>query len=286
MLTPRRATFLSLLALAAAACSDEWPTPPPPPGTPKHAEAVVREIASAYQDVRAYEAEVLARVEWEGPHGDEVSTIGGRLRTERAYRFRWESDTPWRVLVVADGDTAWTYLPDLGEVRAEPVRRAVPHAFAEAPGRDPFPRLLLLPLLVREDPLDVLTLGARHYEMVGGEEGSIVEVWWADEFQYGMTIPDARVRYHRSADGLVRTAELEIKFPDVAVGGRRSLLGETAVGAAPDRASVHLRVLERHGGAVALDDLPDTLFSWTPPPGVRVVEAFDPKALTRLRRAP
>lgn len=280
----RRALFVVLAAIAAlaTACGDA-PPPPSVERTPQQsALSLLREIAAKYKSLRSYEADVDVLVE-HFVEGDETKwRVRGRLTAARPLKFRWESTEPWRVTAVSDGETLWTHLPDLNLVRAQPAAAAVPRFPRNPSGTDPFPALILLPLVVRDDPQEVLTLGSRRYKVVEARADAepTVEVSWLDEEMYGTAMPEAVTRYTRGADGLVRSVEHEVWISTP--GARRT--GDSEAAVESRNARVRIRTRETHDVGRTDVAVADTAFLFTPPPGAQIVQEFPVEEIRSLRR--
>ena len=54
-------------------------------------------------------------------NGDLVQDAQGRVWIQRPGRFRWDYETPYRQLIVADGERLWTYDEDLQQATVERV---------------------------------------------------------------------------------------------------------------------------------------------------------------------
>lgn len=63
--------------------------------------------------------------------GFELERSEGRFWLSRPGRFRWEVRTPFAQTVVADGETLWTYEPDLAQVTRRPADAALAGTPAE-----------------------------------------------------------------------------------------------------------------------------------------------------------
>ena len=55
----------------------------------------------------------------------EVQRSSGRLRLHRPARFRWDYRTPYKQLILSDGETVWIYDEELEQVTVKPLDRAV-----------------------------------------------------------------------------------------------------------------------------------------------------------------
>lgn len=60
-----------------------------------------------------------------GEQGAAPERATGRLRLERPGRFRWDYDTPYEQLILADGDRLWIYDPDLAQATVRPQAEAL-----------------------------------------------------------------------------------------------------------------------------------------------------------------
>lgn len=58
-------------------------------------------------------------------NGELVQDAQGRVWIQRPGRFRWDYETPYRQLIVADGKRLWTYDEDLEQATVEPVDEAL-----------------------------------------------------------------------------------------------------------------------------------------------------------------
>jgi outer membrane lipoprotein carrier protein len=58
-------------------------------------------------------------------HGDLVQDSGGRVWMQRPGRFRWDYRTPYRQLIVADGERLWTYDEDLEQATVKKMDAAL-----------------------------------------------------------------------------------------------------------------------------------------------------------------
>ncbi|MHA7833545.1 MAG: outer membrane lipoprotein chaperone LolA [Algiphilus sp.] len=63
--------------------------------------------------------------------GFELERSEGRFWLQRPGRFRWEVQSPFPQTVVADGETLWTYEPDLAQVTRRPAGAALAGTPAE-----------------------------------------------------------------------------------------------------------------------------------------------------------
>jgi outer membrane lipoprotein carrier protein len=58
-------------------------------------------------------------------NGERLQEAQGRVWMQRPGRFRWDYETPYRQLIVADGEHLWTYDEDLEQATVEPVDEAL-----------------------------------------------------------------------------------------------------------------------------------------------------------------
>ena len=58
-------------------------------------------------------------------NGERLQDAQGRVWMQRPGRFRWDYATPYRQLIVADGEHLWTYDEDLEQATVEPVDDAL-----------------------------------------------------------------------------------------------------------------------------------------------------------------
>lgn len=57
--------------------------------------------------------------------GRQISSVSGRLALQSRDRFRWETEAPFRQIIVADGEVLWVYDPDLEQVQVRPLDQAL-----------------------------------------------------------------------------------------------------------------------------------------------------------------
>lgn len=86
--------------------------------------------AEAGQQLRAFLAETRtleARFVQErvGEQGAAPERASGRLRLVRPGRFRWDYETPYEQLILADGERLWIYDPDLAQATVRPQAEAL-----------------------------------------------------------------------------------------------------------------------------------------------------------------
>ncbi|WP_455235332.1 outer membrane lipoprotein chaperone LolA [Thiogranum longum] len=58
-------------------------------------------------------------------NGQTVQNSQGRVWIQRPGRFRWDYETPYRQLIVADGNKLWTYDEDLEQATVKPIDDAL-----------------------------------------------------------------------------------------------------------------------------------------------------------------
>ena len=86
--------------------------------------------AEAGQQLRAFLAETRtleARFVQErlGEQGAAPERASGQLRLVRPGRFRWDYETPYEQLILADGERLWIYDPDLAQATVRPQAEAL-----------------------------------------------------------------------------------------------------------------------------------------------------------------
>ncbi len=60
-----------------------------------------------------------------GEQGAAPERATGRLRLARPGRFRWDYETPYEQLILADGERLWIYDPDLAQATVRPQAEAL-----------------------------------------------------------------------------------------------------------------------------------------------------------------
>ncbi|MBD3334352.1 MAG: hypothetical protein GF355_02450 [Candidatus Eisenbacteria bacterium] len=98
---------------------------------PAHAEAPVRDGAELFQKVRAWilalpalEAPFIQVNHWTGWGESAPDTARGTLYLERPCCFQLDYSDPEGHLVTCDGESLWTYVPELSQVVRTPVPEA------------------------------------------------------------------------------------------------------------------------------------------------------------------
>ncbi len=106
MLRLMAAGALLLVALVAAAAPDSQTESP----------------VAALQALLARTDSIGGRFEQEvrNEDGDSVQRSEGEIWVQRPFKLRWETEQPFRYLVVTDGETLWRYDPDLEQLNTEP----------------------------------------------------------------------------------------------------------------------------------------------------------------------
>lgn len=94
---------------------------------------VAGSAAEAGQQLRAFLAETRtleARFVQEriGERGAAPERATGQLRLSRPGRFRWDYETPYAQLILADGERLWIYDPDLEQATVRPQQEALGHS--------------------------------------------------------------------------------------------------------------------------------------------------------------
>ncbi|MBU1190216.1 MAG: outer membrane lipoprotein chaperone LolA [Gammaproteobacteria bacterium] len=85
--------------------------------------------------------------------GKVTQTANGRLSIQRPGRFRWDYDTPYKQLVLGDGQKLWTYDVDLEQATVKPQQDALAGTPALLLSAKEQPRTLfkVAPLPMRDD---------------------------------------------------------------------------------------------------------------------------------------
>ncbi|WP_018231612.1 outer membrane lipoprotein chaperone LolA [Thioalkalivibrio thiocyanodenitrificans] len=95
--------------------------------TPAMADDARQQLDRFFHDVTGFEARFEQLVINEE---DEVlQKSEGTVQLQRPGRFRWDYETPYRQLIIADGQFLWTYDEDLAQATARPME----HVLAGAP---------------------------------------------------------------------------------------------------------------------------------------------------------
>lgn len=91
--------------------------------TPAQADDARQQLDRFFNEVSGFEARFEQLVITEQ---DEVLQASeGRVQLQRPGRFRWDYETPYRQLIVADGQFLWTYDEDLAQATAQPMERVL-----------------------------------------------------------------------------------------------------------------------------------------------------------------
>jgi len=80
-------------------------------------------IADYFSGLDSFQSKFSQTVE--DSNGELVQDAQGRVWIQRPGRFRWDYETPYRQLIVADGERLWTYDEDLQQATVEPVDDAL-----------------------------------------------------------------------------------------------------------------------------------------------------------------
>jgi outer membrane lipoprotein carrier protein len=91
--------------------------------TPAQADDARQQLDRFFNEVSGFEARFEQLVITEQ---DEVLQASeGKVQLQRPGRFRWDYETPYRQLIVADGQFLWTYDEDLAQATAQPMERVL-----------------------------------------------------------------------------------------------------------------------------------------------------------------
>ena len=107
----RRNLRLGVALLAGIAC-----------GPSAHAQAAA-ELERLLGNLAAFEAQFEQVVT--NSFGEVLQRSTGRMHMQRPGRLRWEVDAPYPQLLLADGDSLWTYDPDLEQAVVQPLADAI-----------------------------------------------------------------------------------------------------------------------------------------------------------------
>ena len=86
------------------------------------AQAAV-ELERLLDNLEAFEAQFEQVVT--NSFGEVLQRSTGRMHLQRPGRLRWEVDAPYPQLLLADGDSLWTYDPDLEQAVVQPLAEAI-----------------------------------------------------------------------------------------------------------------------------------------------------------------
>ena len=87
------------------------------------ADRAADQLADRLSEYRSFTAEFEQQVIDE--QGMILSTLTGQLAMAQGDRFRWETDAPFRQIIVADGEVLWVYDPDLEQVQVRSLATAL-----------------------------------------------------------------------------------------------------------------------------------------------------------------
>lgn len=85
------------------------------------ADNVQQRLEQFLQDVAAFEAEFTQNVVNDDNEVLQVSQ--GQVKVQRPGRFRWDYHTPYRQLILSDGEHLWTYDADLAQATVQPMEQ-------------------------------------------------------------------------------------------------------------------------------------------------------------------
>ncbi len=87
------------------------------------ADRAADQLAARLAEYRSFSAQFEQQVMDE--QGMTLSAVTGQLAMAQGDRFRWETDTPFRQIIVADGEVLWVYDPDLEQVQVRSLASAL-----------------------------------------------------------------------------------------------------------------------------------------------------------------
>jgi outer membrane lipoprotein carrier protein len=153
--------FLAAAAVVLAGAVSVHPETMAPNGTPvsKDLKQVLDRLQRHYRDTKSFSAKF----------NEEIATVGapkrqrqGTVSLRKPGRMRWDFETPDKQTIVSDGETLYTYDPDLNQVIETPLKQALKSssatsfllgigninrdfkaAFANPPARDGLVNLIL-----------------------------------------------------------------------------------------------------------------------------------------------
>jgi outer membrane lipoprotein carrier protein len=108
----KRVNAFLTLGFAMLACTTA-------PGSARAAD-LVSEYFSGLDSFRAKFSQVVV-----DSNGQQVQDSAGEVWMQRPGRFRWDYHTPYKQLIVADGESIWTYDADLEQATVKPVDEAL-----------------------------------------------------------------------------------------------------------------------------------------------------------------
>lgn len=88
-----------------------------------HSSSAADLIADYFSDLNSFHSGFTQTVT--DSNGEVVQDAQGRVWIQRPGRFRWDYQTPYRQLIVADGERLWTYDEDLEQATVKPVDDAL-----------------------------------------------------------------------------------------------------------------------------------------------------------------
>lgn len=93
------------------------------PAMVSFADPLAEDVAERLMPYQSFSATFEQQVK--GAQGEVISELAGRLALVGQERFRWETEAPFRQLIVADGEVLWVYDPDLEQVQVRPLTQAM-----------------------------------------------------------------------------------------------------------------------------------------------------------------
>jgi len=87
------------------------------------AVAQADQVSDYFSGLETIQADFVQTVVDSG--GEQVQDSRGRVWMQRPGRFRWDYQTPYRQLIVADGERLWTYDEDLEQATVKPLDAAL-----------------------------------------------------------------------------------------------------------------------------------------------------------------
>ena len=114
------AAFLIALVLTSLLQSDTMAAQGAPPST--ELKQVLDRLQRHYRETRSFSAKF----------NEEIATVGapkrnrsGKVSFLKPGRMRWDFDEPEKQIIVSDGETVYSYDPDLNQVVETPLRQAI-----------------------------------------------------------------------------------------------------------------------------------------------------------------
>ena len=114
------ASFLIVLAIASLSQANTMAAQGAPPST--ELKQVLDRLQRHYRETRSFSAKF----------NEEIATVGapkrnrsGKVSFLKPGRMRWDFDEPEKQIIVSDGETVYSYDPDLNQVVETPLRQAI-----------------------------------------------------------------------------------------------------------------------------------------------------------------